>query len=70
MPTVRGTPDPLTLHEQGHIPLLFHFNDPKKYSTLFAFDRRHDIGHLSRLGAEELSALIAEELIAEMERSQ
>jgi hypothetical protein len=70
MPTVRGTPDPLALHAGGHVPVLFHYNDPEKYASIFAVDRRHDIGHLSRLGAEELSALIASSLAAEMERTQ
>ncbi len=69
MPTVRGTPDPLALRAGGHVPVLFHFNDPEKYTSLFAFDRRHDIGHLSRLGTEELSLLIASSLADEMERS-
>jgi hypothetical protein len=70
MPTVRGTPDPLTLHATGHVPVLFHYNDPEKYASIFAIDRRHDIGHLSRLGTEELSELIASSLADEMERSQ
>ncbi len=70
MPTVRGTPDPLALRDGRHISVLFHFNDPEKYASLFAIDRRWDIGHLSRLGAQELSALIADSLAAEMEHSQ
>lgn len=66
MPTWEGTPDLLALRAAGHVPVLFFFNDPERYGSLFELDRRHDRGHLSRLGAEDLSRLIAASLDTEL----
>ncbi len=68
LPSMRGSPDARVLHESGHVPVLFHFNQPEKYPFLFEMDRLQDAWHPTRLGTQELSDLLAESLVREIER--
>lgn len=68
MPGRSGTPDPVALHAQGHVPRLMHFNQPDRYPSIFEIDRRFDLGHLSRKGAEDFSRLLADSIVDELQR--
>jgi hypothetical protein len=69
LPSMRGSPDPGALLAGNHVPVLFHFNQPEKYPSLFEMDRLQDAWHPSRLGTKEVSDLIARSLAAEMKRA-
>lgn len=61
-PRLKPTKDLWQLQEQGLIEHLLAFNDTVTYRDLYALENRCDCDHLSRPGAEMLSALLAERL--------
>ena len=59
--TSHPTPSLLQLGgEEGIVPTLWAFNDPKAYPDLYKVRNRYDNRHLNRPGAEELTRLLAQ----------
>ncbi|MEB3883316.1 hypothetical protein [Lyngbya sp. CCY1209] len=50
----------IAAHTRGYIPLLFAFNDPIEFPTLYDENKRFDLDHLNHGGATEFSKLLAE----------
>lgn len=45
---------------QGYVPILFSFNDPMKFPSLYDPELRFDIAHLKDRGAKEFTKLLSE----------
>ncbi|MEM7306008.1 MAG: hypothetical protein AAF682_05025 [Planctomycetota bacterium] len=58
-PGIEGAPVRLRLHEEGVIPTLFDFNQPKLYPDLFRVQARFSPDHLNLNGARELTHVLA-----------
>lgn len=59
-PVLEKEPHLLAANTKGYLPILFSFNDPIKYPSLYAAEYRFDTAHLTDRGAKEFTKLLSE----------
>ena len=60
LPNSKGTTFARAMNSLGILPDYLSFDSPTRYPNLYALDRRIAANHLNRLGATELSQLLAQ----------
>lgn len=60
----------LAANTKGDVPILFSFNDPTEYPSLYDPEYRLDIGHLKDKGAREFTKLLSEKFSEYLERGK
>lgn len=54
----------------GYVPILFSFNNPTEYPSLYDPEYRFDIGHLTDRGAREFTKLLSEKFSEYLDREK
>ncbi len=67
-PGLRMKAPALWLYRYGHIPELFAYNHPQRFSELYQKDMRYDATHVNAAGAARLTELMADDFVQYLER--